>query len=47
VSVDAIQDIEVLRTLVKMQQQESARLKLQLAEALSNLKIRVGPTPSS
>jgi len=42
VSVDEIQDIEVLRTLVKMQQQESARLKLQLAEALSKLHDKSG-----
>jgi transposase len=41
-SVDQIQDIEVLRTLVKMQQQESARLKLQLAEALSQLHSKNG-----
>jgi hypothetical protein len=42
VSVDEIQDIEVLRKLVKMQLQESARLKLQLAEALSKLQDKSG-----
>jgi hypothetical protein len=43
VSVDQIQDIEVLRTLVKMQLQESARLKTQLAEALTQLHAKNGP----
>ena len=42
-SVDQIQDIEVLRTLVKMQLQESARLKAQLAEALTQLHAKNGP----
>lgn len=41
-SVDQIQDVEVLRTLVKMQQQESARLKAQLAEALTKLQSKNG-----
>jgi transposase len=41
-SVDQIQDIEVLRTLVKMQLQESARLKAQLAEALTQLHAKNG-----
>lgn len=37
-SVDQIEDVEVLRTLVKMQQQESLRLKTQLADALAKLQ---------
>ena len=41
-SVDQIQDIEVLRTLVKMQLQESARLKAQLADALTQLHAKDG-----
>ena len=41
-SVDQIQDIEVLRTLVKMQLQESARLKAQLADALTQLHAKNG-----
>jgi hypothetical protein len=43
VSVDQIQGIEVLRTLVNMQLQESARLKAQLAEALTQLHAKSGP----
>jgi transposase len=38
VSIDQIQDIEVLRNLVKMQLRESERLKAQLAEAHAKLK---------
>ncbi len=41
-SVDQIQDIEVLRTLVKMQQQESTRLKAQLTDALNKLQSKDG-----
>lgn len=41
-SVDQIQDIEVLRTLVKMQLRESARLKAQLADALTQLHTKDG-----
>ena len=37
-SIDQIQDIEVLRQLVKMQQRESEKLKKQLAEAYAELK---------
>jgi transposase len=38
VSFDEIQDIEVLRQMAKMQQQESARLKKQLTEAHAQLQ---------
>ena len=36
--VDEIQDLEVLRTLVKLQEKESQRLRAQLAQALAELQ---------